>query len=948
MADEYRVHRDVDQLMRLLGGASGNTDTDARTKEAYVEDLNKERTPFVSSQVSTHSNKKTIVEFTPTPEDFCNKYDDCRSRNFKVLDPLVSVLSNIVTDDVLRQSLEKNAKERAIAGGYTLQPMLTQQTAPAALGVAAGSASNMTPDELDALKARLLNASGNRATYATSDVLRRVLKERNPRKLNTSIPELPVWLSDRLHMSLNFKHHNAFTEEVEPIDRMSMHEQEVAIIEDLLCLMEGLEGLYITSKRIKNPDDPLAIQKFVISPAVNTSLKDLTSRLLPVCSNFATVIRFVEEKSTFSFGTVNHALAAAMWNLIRDYFTLTAQLETQLNSGQLTLQKMWFYLQPTMRTFDLLASICRAVDKGDCRGGPVLSILHEKTTSMIGDAKAEELCLYLTQAACVPYFDMLQRWIFKGVISDPYGEFLVEENEDVEKTKMSEDFSDNYWKKRYTYCHDQCPKFLETVAEKTLRTGKYLNVIRNCGRDVICPHATELGYSLHSRQLTEQIEKAYEYASKLLLDLLLSEKALIARLKSLKHYFLLDRGDFIVQFMDMAEEEMRKNIDDIVPSRLENLMELALRTSTAKQDPFNEDLRVHLFPYDLITQLFQVLRISESSKEKDVDLEPIDKFDINLSGLEAFSFDYTVQWPLSLVVNKMVLTRYQMLFRHLFYSKYVERQLSAIWTSCKGSKILGVSAGASPWYITACTLRQRMIHFITNLEYYMMFEVLEPNWHVFEQQMQKVTNIDEVLEQHSKFLDSCMKDCLLSNSDLLRTVYKMMLICIQFSNFLLRMSKSTSLDYLHMSKASSFDGGDAAQGGSRVGDLLDYTKGIRARVVAAHHEQLTSSENFEKTITNFDKNFSEHLIDLLQQIYDVSIQRCEHKLMNIIYRLDFNGYYKSSLETRVSEKTKKQANEGPLSGPPSVPHHPTGSVLGPVSIKPTSKDIPEEVNDFSN
>ena len=551
------------------------------------------------------------------------------------------------------------------------------------------------------MRDKLLTASGTKSSYATSDVLRRVLKERNPRKLNANIPELPAWMSERPHLSLNFKPGESASSassndvaNLEPIDKMTPHEQEVAVIEDLLCLMEGVEGLYITSRRKTTAQDPLVVQSFAISSGINASLKDLTRRLLPVCSNFATIVHFVQEKSTFVYGTVNHALAAAMKNLIRDYFTLTAQLETQLHCGQLTLQKMWFYLQPTMRTFELLATICRGIDKGDCRGGPVLSILHEKTTSMIGDAKAEELCLYLTQNACVPYFEMLQKWIFKGVIADPYGEFLVEENEEVEKAKLSDDFSDNYWKKRYTYCHDQCPKFLETIAEKTLRTGKYLNVIRNCGRDVICPHASELAYSLHSRNLTEQIEKAYDYASKLLLDLLMTEKALLSRLKSLKHYFLLDRGDFIVQFMDMAEDEMRKNIDDIVPSRLENLMELALRTSTARNDPFNEDLRVHLFSYDLITQLFQVLRITESVKENDVELEPID---MNLSGLEAFSFDYTVQWPLSLVINRMVLTRYQMLFRHLFYSKYVERQLSAIWTSCKGSKIMGVSAGSSPW-----------------------------------------------------------------------------------------------------------------------------------------------------------------------------------------------------------------------------------------------------------
>ena len=34
--------------------------------------------------------------------------------------------------------------------------------------------------------------------------------------------------------------------------------------------------------------------------------------------------------------------------------------------------------------------------------------------------------------------------------------------------------------------------------------------------------------------------------------------------RSIKHYFLLDQGDFIVQFMDMADEEMRKSMDEVV------------------------------------------------------------------------------------------------------------------------------------------------------------------------------------------------------------------------------------------------------------------------------------------------------------------------------------------------------------------------------------------------
>ena len=51
------------------------------------------------------------------------------------------------------------------------------------------------------------------------------------------------------------------------------------------------------------------------------------------------------------------------------------------------------------------------------------------------------------------------------------------------------------------------------------------------GRDVRCPHAEEMVYTIKERQYFEHIEKAYRYASKLLLDLLMEEKELMARLR---------------------------------------------------------------------------------------------------------------------------------------------------------------------------------------------------------------------------------------------------------------------------------------------------------------------------------------------------------------------------------------------------------------------------------
>lgn len=67
--------------------------------------------------------------------------------------------------------------------------------------------------------------------------------------------------------------------------------------------------------------------------------------------------RFIEEKSSFEYGQVNHALAAAMRTLVKEHLILVSQLEQLHRQGLLSLQKLWFYIQPAMRTMDILASL---------------------------------------------------------------------------------------------------------------------------------------------------------------------------------------------------------------------------------------------------------------------------------------------------------------------------------------------------------------------------------------------------------------------------------------------------------------------------------------------------------------------------------------------------------------------------------------------------------------
>lgn len=61
-------------------------------------------------------------------------------------------------------------------------------------------------------------------------------------------------------------------------------------------------------------------------------------------------------------------------------------------------------------------------------------------------------------------------------------QFLVEDNEVIQMEDLPMDYSADYWVKRYAIRRERIPIFLERVADVILRTGKYLNVIRQCGK----------------------------------------------------------------------------------------------------------------------------------------------------------------------------------------------------------------------------------------------------------------------------------------------------------------------------------------------------------------------------------------------------------------------------------------------------------------------------------
>jgi len=200
------------------------------------------------------------------------------------------------------------------------------------------------------------------------------------------------------------------------------------------------------------------------------------------------------------------------------------------------------------------------------------------------------------EAAARPYLEMLSKWIHEGSLEDPYEEFMIEETGRGAggAAIMRDDFNASYWSGRYRVNEKNVCRFVvgsseeldrldvhqrrhesgigngngngngkKTMAQKILVTGKYLNVILECGEtiendvvDIPFVSTTEEGEGGKRVNYDRIVSDAFEFASEKLLHLMMGPYALLDRLRSIKRYFLLDQGDFFVQFLDVAEEEV--------------------------------------------------------------------------------------------------------------------------------------------------------------------------------------------------------------------------------------------------------------------------------------------------------------------------------------------------------------------------------------------------------
>lgn len=509
---------------------------------------------------------------------------------------------------------------------------------------------------------------------------------------------------------------------------------ETAILRDLPFTFQGLSSTSLPFTKQDTLKLPPTLPLPLISILHTLAEPSLLYRQLDVfCKSHA-------------HGLLSQSLRAAISNELRSYLSLIATLEGQIRralssidesaprggigKAGVTLKRCVVWTREATMGLRLLSLI--AEESENKQGGQLISLIHSFSSSH-GDPVVAAFAERLLGSSTRPFYDFLRRWIYDGELSDPHLEFFVREqapNKDPTKRTT------NVWEDKYEIAKDMIPSIItQDFAQKIFLIGKSLNFIRHsCGDSLWVENyskdaSKELRYG-DTETLEAWIDEAHKTTMKRLIHLMADKFHLFEHLQALKNYILLGQGDFIALLM----ESLAPNLD---------------RPAGAQ------------YRHTLTAQLEHAIRGSNAQHDSTEVLRRLDARMLQLShgdiGWDCFTLEYKIDAPVDVVVTEWGNRQYLKVFNFLWRIKRVEFALLSTWRKCitgaRGVLQSNDPTVAETWKSTRGTLAE-MIHFVGQLQYYILFEVIESSWDQLQKRISKEDcTLDDLIKAHTTYLN---------------------------------------------------------------------------------------------------------------------------------------------------------------------------------------------------
>ena len=517
---------------------------------------------------------------------------------------------------------------------------------------------------------------------------------------------------------------------------------ETNLLRDLPFTLQGLSSTHLTFS------SPISLK---LPTTLPTAIISILHTLAEPSLLYRSLASFVQSSDG---GLLGQSLRAAIAGELRSYLGLVATLEGQVRRALsslseneprhgigktgVTLKRCVIWTRDATMGLRLMSLI--GEESRNKHGGQLISLIHGFSSShgdpMVG-AFAERLLVHVTR----PFYDMLRQWIYDGELSDPYHEFFVTEQDpnaisEVQNSKGRGSAS-SVWEDKYKLNEEMVPSIItQDFAQKVFLIGKSLNFIRyGCGDsqwvEAYSKDASkELRYG-DTATLETWIDEAYKTTMARLIHLMSEKFHLFEHLKALKNYILLGQGDFIALLMESLATDLDRPAGAQYRHTLTAQLEHAIRGSNAQYDS------------------------PEVLRRLDARMLQLSHGDI---GWDCFTLEYKIDAPIDVVVTEWGNRQYLKVFNFLWKVKRVEFALSTTWRKCmtgaRGVLSGGDKSTSQAWKLTRGVLAE-MIHFIGQLQYYILFEVIESSWDELQSAIHKDgCTLDDLIKAHTKYLNA--------------------------------------------------------------------------------------------------------------------------------------------------------------------------------------------------
>ncbi|XP_014867337.1 PREDICTED: gamma-tubulin complex component 4 isoform X1 [Poecilia mexicana] len=594
------------------------------------------------------------------------------------------------------------------------------------------------------------------------------------------------------------------------------------MIHELLLALSGYPGTIFTwNKRT-------GLQVSQDLPFLHPSETSVLNRLCKLGSDYIRFTEFIEQHTghvhqqehhtnqpnqTGLHGIYLRAFCTGLDSMLQPYRQALLDLEQEfLGDPHLTISHVNYKLDQFQLLFPSVIMVVETIKSQKIHGCQILETVYKHSC---GGLPPVRMALEKILAVCHGVmYKQLAAWMLHGLLLDQSEEFFIKQgpsaggaaaNQDEEEEdlglgglsgKQLRELQDlrlieeeNMLApslQQFSLRTEMLPSYIPIrVAEKILFVGESVQMFENHNHSPsragsILKHQEDV-FAAELHRLKQQplfslvdfenvIDGIRSTVAEHLWTLMVEEADLLEKLKIVKDFYLLGRGELYQVFIDLAQQMLKAPPTAVTEHDVNVAFQQAAHKVLLDDD--------NLLPLLHLTVDYQGKDAKEASGPRDGATPPQDSSprEAPPTGWAALGLAYKVQWPLHILFTPAVLEKYNVVFRYLLSVRRVQSQLQHCWALQMQRKHLKSSqSDAVKW-----RLRNHMAFLIDNLQYYLQVDVLESQFTQLLQQINSTRDFESIRLAHDHFLSNLLAQSFILLKPVFHCLSEILELCQSF------------------------------------------------------------------------------------------------------------------------------------------------------------------------